>query len=103
MKLHEIIAHTDNQEAILYDCLQPYLKSLHTYFKDEFGCEPLALAVSVTNACQYILIVPENEAHEALLHYFSDEELEYQLSDEELENAIETTFAQSFTFSQLLN
>lgn len=76
MKLNEIVEINDllvsNMEAggaILYDVIHPYKKSLRTYYEDYFGCEPVLMVTSVSNAAVYGVIVPINELQEYLNDY----------------------------------
>ena len=70
MKLHEIIQTNDElDKAILTEELFKYRRSLLTYYKTYFTSEPMLMVVSVTNACQYALIVPSDEFYEALESY----------------------------------
>ena len=71
MKLHEIIYQND-YTSIRFDLLQPYLKSLHTYFSSQFISEPVVMVVSVTNAAQYCKIVSADNLHDEVLNWIDD-------------------------------
>ena len=82
MKLNEIISTNDKgTDSILIEKLIPYKKSLLTYYRDLFNCEPILMVTSVFNAAQYGIIVPSNEMDEALDIYIADEDY----SDEDKE------------------
>jgi len=82
MLLNEIITINDKgTDAILIEKLIPYKKSLLTYYRDFFNCEPILMVTSVFNAAQYGIIVPSNEMDEALNIYIADEDY----SDEDKE------------------
>lgn len=53
-----IEANESKGTTILYDKISMYKKSLYTYYKDLFCCEPVLLVDSVFNAAQYVKIVP---------------------------------------------
>ena len=71
MRLHEIIAHNDNNhdEALLLDVLAPYKRQLFKYYQGTFTSEPMLMVVSITNACQYVKIVPSGEFMDAVYAY----------------------------------
>jgi hypothetical protein len=75
MKLHQIIeANEQDGKSILLEAMHPYFKSLRTYYKDYYGCEPTLMITSVSNAAQYGRIVPCEEYFEALNAYTTDED-----------------------------
>jgi hypothetical protein len=84
MKLSEIIAQNKKvDESILYEMIQPYLKSLYVYYKDLFCSEPVLMVTDVTNASQYCRIVDSNDFSEAICDYIGiDFEPEDQESDD---------------------
>lgn len=72
VNLASIIAAFENGlDAIRTDLLSQYKKSLYTYYKDLFRCEPVLMVTSVFNACSYAIIVPSNELGEAIETYLS--------------------------------
>ena len=67
MLLYQIIRNNDAAKfSILTEILFQYKKSLYTYYKDMFNCEPVLMVTTVYNAAQYALIVPSNELGEAI-------------------------------------
>ncbi len=72
MLLHEIISENENHaSAIEYGQLHPYLKSLYTYYKRQFCCEPVLMVTAVFNAAQYAKIVPSNDFSDAIEAYMN--------------------------------
>jgi hypothetical protein len=83
MTRQEILAlNEEATKSILFELVHPYLKTLYIYYKDLFGCEPILMVTSVSNACQYVKIVPLNEFLETLCEYLED----YNCIDEDSEN-----------------
>lgn len=83
MKLHQILTLNEvPTQSILFDKLQPYLKSLYVYYKDMFCCEPVLMVTDVCNAAQYVKIVPSNELNEAICEYLEN----YTCDNSENEN-----------------
>ena len=67
MKLYEIIqTNEDDTKSILYELCAPYLKSLETYYRRNFGEPVILMVTSVMNACQYVKFVPESDFMEAI-------------------------------------
>ncbi len=98
MLLHQIIETNDNgTSALLTEMLYKYKKSLYTYYKDLFCCEPVLMVTTVFNAAQYALIVPSNEFNEAIEHYLQNEEM----TDQEKEEQNELTSFQSIMLKDL--
>ena len=87
MKLYEIIEIMNNQHetSVLTEELFKYKRSLYTYFKDLFCCEPVLMVTSVTNATQYARIEPSNEFNEAICTWLDD----YECDNENSENFCE--------------
>lgn len=86
MKLHEIISTNEGgDKSILTELLYPYRKSLYTYFKSYYNCEPVLMVTDVFNAAQYALIVPSNELHEAMDTYLEGSELSEEEKEEQRE------------------
>jgi len=70
MKLHEIIETMESgEDSVLIESLIPYKKSLQVYYTSLFPSEPLLMVTAVFNACQYGIIVPCEELHEAISIY----------------------------------
>lgn len=98
MLLHEIISTNDKgTSSINTSILHSYKKSLYTYYKDLYCCEPVLMVTDVFNAVQYALIVPANEFHEAINHYL---DADNSLTDEEKESSIELISFQSIPLSK---
>lgn len=75
-KLHEIIEiNSTGDTSIEVEQLHPYKKSLYTYFKKYYNCEPVLMVTDVFNACQYALIVPSNELNEAIEIYLQNSDI----------------------------
>jgi hypothetical protein len=92
MLLHEIITTNDKgTSAILTELLYKYKKSLYTYYKSYFNCDPILMVTSVFNAAQYALIVPANEFNEAIDIYLQNEDM----NEEDKANQVELISFQS--------
>lgn len=86
MKLYEIIKTNESgHNSILTELLHPYKKSLYTYYKDLFQCEPVLMVTNVFNACQYALIVPSNEFIDAIYTYLENSDLTEEEKTEQIE------------------
>lgn len=84
MKLHEIIKlNEDHETSLLVESLIPYKKSLLTYYKDYFCCEPILMVTSVSNAVQYAKIVPSNEFKDAIYAYIGVDYVNEENEDSE--------------------
>jgi len=93
MKLHEIITTFEGgTSSVLTELLHPYKKSLLTYYKAYYNCEPVLMVTDVFNACSYAMVVPGNEFSEAIYHYLAADE---GLTDEEKEQQTELISFQS--------
>jgi hypothetical protein len=93
MKLHEIIALCEvGEQSISTEILFKYKKSLYTYYKRYYNCEPLLMVTDVFNACQYALIVPANEFQDAIDVYLSNDK---EMSEEDRANQTELIAYQS--------
>lgn len=92
MLLHEIISvYKSGKKSVLIENLIPYKKSLLTYYAARYTSDPLLLIVSVSNAAQYGLICPMDDAIEAINTYFDG-----AINDaEEMEHTIEVTLFNS--------
>jgi len=76
MKLYKIIETNDTENLfIAYEKLQPYLKSLYAYYKNEFWEEPVLMVESVMNTVQYVKIV-DCETFTMYLDTLSEDESE---------------------------
>lgn len=97
MRLHEIIKINDTGvRSILIEKLLPYKKSLLTYYAARYTSDPYLLIVSVSNAAQYGLICPMEDAHEAIYTYFDG-----AINDSEMESEIEVILFNSIPLSKL--
>lgn len=85
MKLQEIIiANARAQSAIEYGQIHPYLKSLNTYYKENFEGEPILMVCEVMNAAQYVKIVDSNYFNEEVCKYIGCKEYEIEDNDDYL-------------------
>jgi len=85
MTRQEILAFNEEAtKSILFEKVQPCLKSLYIFYKDLFNCEPVLMVTDVFNAAQYIKIVSSEEFLEAVCAYIGCEEYELQINDEYL-------------------
>lgn len=99
MLLHQIITTLEpGNKSILVEKMMPYKKSLYTYFKDYYCCEPILMVTDVFNAAQYGQIVPCNEFNEAIDIYLQDSDL----TDEEKEEQNELISFNSIFLKDLL-
>ena len=93
MLLNEIITINDKgTDAILIEKLIPYKKSLLTYYRDFFNCEPILMVTSVFNAAQYGIIVPCDEIEDAFYIYMGSE----------IENNCEAEEKETIMFNSIL-
>ena len=103
MKLHEIIkSNSVKTTAIEWGQIAPYLKSLNTFYKDLFCCDPIVMVVSVSNAAQYVKIVPCDEFNACVCDYIGCEEHEIENSDDLLAQFETINFNSKF-LKQLIN
>ena len=87
MKLHEIITKTIGENVSFnYEILHPYLKSLYTYFKDYYNCEPVLMVTDVFNAVSYAKIVSSNEFTESVCDYLNIDSCDLENNDDNLSN-----------------
>jgi len=87
MNLSQIIATCDQgTSSILTELLFKYKKSLYTYYKAFHCCEPMLLVTDVFNACQYAIVVPENQFTEAVEAYLDAADLDEETKEMEREN-----------------
>lgn len=76
MKLHEIIEINDDPGAVIsIEVLFQYKRSLLTYYRDAFCCDPILMVTDVFNAAQYGKIVPSDNYHEAQNEYLETQDL----------------------------
>jgi len=76
MKLFKIIETNDTENLfIAYETMQPYLKSLYAYYRNEFWEEPVLMVESVFNSVQYVKIV-DVETFTMYLDTLSEDESE---------------------------
>lgn len=102
MLLHEIIQKNEEDKySILYELLHPYLKSLHTYYKDLFDCEPILMVVSVSNAAQYAKIVSSEDFEDSYRRYCSLN-FEHGMTEKQFQKYFETVNFNSKFLSELI-
>lgn len=98
-KLHEIIKLNENEEtSILIESLLPYKKSLNTYYKDLFSCDPILMVTCICNAVQYAKIVPSDDFLECVSNYVDTIQFD---NEEDKENEIELINFQSIFLNQI--
>lgn len=98
MKLHEIIELNEIPDtSISIEVLFQYKRSLLTYYRDAFCCEPILMVTDVFNAAQYGKIVPSNDYHEAQNEYLET----MDLSEEETQQEAEVIDFNSIFLEQL--
>lgn len=74
LNLSQIIEiNSDPQKSVLFESVNPYLKSLYVFYKDLFCCEPILMVTDVFNAAQYVKIVPSDDFNEAVCDYIGDD------------------------------
>ena len=71
MKLHEIIETIDDDISVSYEEVQPYRKSLKTYYAERWCSAPKFMVLFLTNSICAGKIVPSDQFDEAL-RYESD-------------------------------
>jgi hypothetical protein len=97
MNLSQIIETNETgKQSILTELLYKYKKSLYTYYKSYYNCEPVLMVTDVFNTCQYALIVPSNEFNDAIDTYLEDSEL----TEEEKQDQVELISFQSIMLSK---
>lgn len=103
LNLSEIIT-TNKVEtsSILIELMQPYFKSLYTYYKSAFCDEPVLMVTSITNTTSYARIVPANEFKECIEAYIGTECIENENS-EDLLNEYETIAYNSKLLKDFIN
>lgn len=70
MRLAEIISKLESGvDALEYDVIKPYLRSILTYFENYYCEEIIAICVSQTNNSSYWLVSPTSEIDQALNTY----------------------------------
>ena len=84
-KLHELIGLIDSDNELSYDMIAPYKKSLYTYYKAYFCCEPVLMITATFNAGAICKIVSSNEYSEALIDYLDANQLTGEERDSEEE------------------
>jgi hypothetical protein len=65
--------------SVLFEVMQPKLKSLYIYYKSLYFSEPILLGTSVTNATCYVKIVSENDYDYYLNEWSEGEESEKEI------------------------
>ncbi len=97
LNLNKIISLNENDTtSILYESMQPYLKSLYVYYKNYFNCEPVCMVTSVSNAAQYVKIVASNDFYYAICAFL---EVDYIIEDETEEGFNFDNFAEYETIN----
>jgi len=72
MYLHQIISSLSESEqnSVLYEKCQPYLKALKAYYMAQFNCSAIILmVVSVSNAAQYVRFCSASDFQDAVYSY----------------------------------
>jgi len=82
MKLHEIITAFENDKELSYEQIAPFKKSLYTYFKDQFCCEPVLMVTFATNALQGCKIVPSDEFANCVIDYIGNPDADDEGSED---------------------
>lgn len=104
LKLYEIIELLETPgNSVLIELMQPYFKSLRTYYREnstKFKPELILMVTSVTNATSYARIEPVDEFNEALEEYINTMDLE---TEEERENERETINFNSRMLNEFIN
>lgn len=73
MRLKEIIdILVQGDQAVLYEKIHPYRRSIRIYFKSYYNSTPILIPVMVSNAVQYCLVAPEGEVSDAIVQYDSE-------------------------------
>jgi hypothetical protein len=99
MTRQEIIQLSEEgTNGILIETIIPFKKSLYTYFKRYYNCEPVLIVTDVYNAAQYDFIAPSNEMQDAIDTYLS---VDTTLDEEEKENQVELISFQSILLKDL--
>lgn len=99
MLLHEIISLSEQSETgILIEEIAKYKRSLVTYYKEYYNCEPVLVVTSVFNACQYGFIASAEEINDAIDTYLNADDT---LDEEDKENERELINFQSIMLSNL--
>ncbi len=95
MLLHEIIAENEDPKyCFQVEILAKYKRSLLTYYRAQFNCEPCLMVTDVFNAVQFAKIVPINELYDAIC-------ASYAGAPEDLEDYVELVSFQSILLNQL--
>lgn len=104
LKLHEIIELLEAPgNSVLIELMQPYFKSLRTYYRENstrFKPELILMVTSITNATSYARIESVDEFTEALEEYINTMDLE---TEEERENERETINFNSRMLNEFIN
>lgn len=58
LNLASIIDAFSEEKAVLWEKVFPYKKLLYVFFKRFYFYEPIVMVTMVSNACQYVVIVP---------------------------------------------
>lgn len=86
MLLHQIIKLSEEgKTGILIELIQPYKKSLSTYFERYYTSKPALVVTAVFNAAQYGFICPSDEMQEAIETYLNGSDLSEEDKESERE------------------
>lgn len=99
MLLHEIISLSEQSETgILIEEIAKYKRSLVTYYKEYYCCEPVLIVTAVFNAAQYGFIAPCDQFSWAIDTYLNSDD---SLNEEGKETERELINFQSIMLSNL--
>ena len=102
MNLTQIItANEDSTTSIEFSQINKYKKSLYTYYKNLFCCEPILMVTNIFNAAQFCKIVPSNEFTESICQYLDVDYIDE--SNEEIFSQYENICFNSLLMSKTLN
>lgn len=101
LKLSDIIriSEENNGSTINIEEILKYKRSLITYFKEYYCCDPILLVTDVFNACSYGIVVSANDFEEAAKLHIEANNAED--SEEDKEGYYETMNFNSKFLSQL--
>jgi len=103
MNLQQIILENNkDSQAINFETMQPYLRSLYAYYKDLFCCEPVLMVTDVFNACSYVKIVSSNDFNESVCTYIGCDVWDLENNDDLL-NQYETINFNSRLLNEFIN
>jgi hypothetical protein len=92
MKLHEILAiNSEPTKSVLYELCLPYLKMLKKYHDSMFNEQTILMVTSVSNAAQYVKIIPASEFSQCVYDFMG---VDYVVEDKDEEEFDEDIFAE---------